>query len=113
MSRWQPSDDRSGNPHPGFYTMKLVKGGPLVPCRILHGDEGWFAVIDGKAYPPHPDPAYEPYVMRVWHSAQHSDEATYSYLTALKAWAAENAPDHPSMHPRHPVNIALLPPVIP
>lgn len=41
----RPSD----TPVPGFFRVRLCKGGPWVPARILHEDDHWLVVIDGVA----------------------------------------------------------------
>lgn len=93
--------------------MKLTRGGFAVPCRIIHGNEGWSAEINGKAFPPCPDPALSPEIYRIWLSASHSNVEAYSYLVALKEWAATHQPSHPLLHPYQPVDIAALAPVVP
>lgn len=99
---------------PGLFTLRLVKGGPACPARIERREDGlWRAIINGAAGPWHPDPVLAPGVERIWHGGERASEANYDYLTALRLWAKEHAPDHPLLHPHRAVNLASLPPLIP
>lgn len=118
MSR--PVDD----PKPGFFRMRLVKGGPFVGAEIRHGaprdpETGgimeersfmWETIIDGKlARDPSPDPA-QAGVFRVWLSGEQITEPEYRFLVADAKWARQHAPDDPIAQPTKPVTLADLPP---
>lgn len=115
MSRWDPADDRGGDPEPGCYLIRLIRKGPQLPAVIVKDAEGcWSAVIDGEAQGiPDPDPARAAGVYTVWHSGQRSDKVMHGYLHALKQWALVHQPEHPLLHPRKPIDVGALPPVVP
>ena len=93
-------------PEPGFFEMRLVKGGPLVGARIVHEDGLWSAWIDGAPCgPPHPDPVYANGVYRIWHNAAFSDELSYNFRMELRAWALKHDPEHWAARPQLPVNL--------
>jgi hypothetical protein len=95
-------------PEPGFYKMRLCKGGWPVPCeiRILkHG--AWQTVIDGRESPT----AFDPIAVqadRIWYAGEPIPEYQYRYLLALR----EQAPDdHPARNPLKPINPSRLSPL--
>ena len=114
MSRWTDrTDDRGGEPQPGFYTVRLVKKGPELPAVITLTDGLWAAAVNGKPLAaPHPDP-FHAGVYTVWHGGRRSDAAQHSHLSAMLAWALVYQPDHPLCHPRKPVDVGALAPVLP
>ncbi len=104
-----------GTPEPGFFRMKLTRGGIWVaaviyrPCRIEFEPETFQAVdrhyhleaeIDGQ-------PAD---VDRVWTSGRRVDMAEYLFLKDDRAWARQHAPHLPEANPRKPVDFNTLPP---
>ena len=113
MAKWASDDDRGGLPVPGYFAMKLVRGGPLVPARITLEEGLWQASIDGKPGLADPDPAQATGVYRIWHSGQRSTPEIHAYLEAVKAWAGKCNPNHPALNPYQPIDNTLLAPVIP
>lgn len=107
----QPSR-RVDMPSPGAFEIKLVRGGPLVACRITYDDGLWRAWIDGKLQQPeHADPAVAGGVFRIWHSGTVITEAQYRFRLATKLWAETHDRDHPSLHPTRSINLAARPAV--
>jgi hypothetical protein len=103
---------RIDRPEPGFFRMRLVRGGVFVGARIyrpcpMHPEtcealDRWFdleAEIDGE-------PAD---VLRVWESGDPITPAEFAYLDARGAWARRVVPDHPFANPRRPVTWAEIP----
>ncbi len=103
------------SPEPGFFRMKLTRGGIFVaaiiwrPCRIESNPETFQAVdrwphleaeIDGK-------PAD---VDRVWTSGRRIPIAEYQFLKADRAWAREWAPQSPEANPRVAIDFDTLTP---
>ena len=111
MSKWTPGDDRGGDPQPGLFLMRLVRGGPQIAARITCTDGQWQATVDGKPYPPHSDPVIAQHVYRVWHSGIVITQGDYDYRLAVKAWATDHQPGHPCLSPYQAVDISLLPPI--
>lgn len=99
-------------PEPGYFLLRLVRGGPHVAARILHDDGQWQAIIDGVAADPHADPAQAVGVFRIWHGGRRCTQAEYDYRLSLKSWAVAAMPQHPAAQPRQPIDLASLPPVI-
>lgn len=109
-------DDRGGRPEPGHYTVRMVRGGPWLPARILYEDDTgfWRVEINGtEVGQPDLDPDAHPLLMRVWHHGRRSDELEHELMTATKAWAAKHQPEHPLLHPTTPIDLGALPPVLP
>lgn len=101
-------------PEPGFFALRLARGGWRVPARIHHAGGVWWAEIDGIAGPADPDPAYARGVDRIWHGGiRIQAESEYRYMLALKAWAAANDPRHPCLHPTQPIDRMRLSPLLP
>lgn len=102
-------------PEPGFYRLKLVKGGPWMPARITFGvtpdpnfpgnpmdrSPVWSAEIAGK--PVHWD--------RIWPCAEEIKEAKFRYLMALVDNANRYRPDLPEASPREAVDVGKLEPI--
>ncbi len=113
-------------PRPGFYVMRLVRGGPLVAallyqfcpmvmpqptalhgpdpeewCRLLDRSPRYGALINGKRVS----------VERVWtaRSLRPISVAEYAFRTGpLRHWARAN-PEMPEARPNEPVDLARLP----
>lgn len=108
-------------PEPGWFLLRLVKGGPLVgacityePSRDPVTDEPcdrswwWSAWINGELVG---EPGVRPndQVFRIWESGDRIDEAEYSYMIQSARWAQEYAPDEPAANPRTAVNLLTTP----
>jgi hypothetical protein len=94
-------------PEPGFFLMKLVKHGPLVPVAIFHRNGEWSAEIVGQRLPSHPDPVRAEKVLTIWHYARETitrDE----YVRRLEQ---AKDPSHPASNPRKPVDLANADPL--
>lgn len=105
-------------PEPGFFTVKLVKGGPFVPARIYHPcpiemgvwdewnwlDRRWpdlVAEIDGE----------EVEIDRVWLWGRPTTFKEFEFLSHRSRWAHASAPHHPAANPRERIDLGKLPPV--
>lgn len=107
-----------GKPEPGFFRMRLVKGGPLVPARIflpcpIDPEFGFpmdrprhlIAEIDGVI-----EPAPRA-VERIWLSAELIDKATFEFMNADAEWCRTHAPAEPKASPRKAIDARKAPPV--
>ncbi len=116
----RPVDD----PRPGFFKLRIVKGGPFVGAELRYGpardpETGgimsersyqWETWIGGKMVAdPSPDPV-KAGVFRVWLSGTEILEAEYRYLIADREWCARHAPEKPEANPTRAVKVADLPP---
>ena len=113
MGRWAKDDDRGGDPQPGWFTLRLVRGGPSVTATIACTDGLWQATVNGKPCQAHTDPAQADQVYRVWHGGVRVPQEEYRYLEAVRAWAMRAMPSHPMLHPFQPVDVNLLAPLVP
>lgn len=90
-------------PQPGFFKLRLVKGGPWVPARIfeipavdpitsetLDRPQMLNAEIDGAPVD----------VDRVWLFGYPIDQKEFDFLSATSRWARDFAPDEPAAKPR-------------
>jgi hypothetical protein len=95
---------------PGFFKLRLVKGGPEVPARLwreeerddlgrLVADVRYFAEIDGEPCDPANPPRWP------W---TRIEEPAWRYLTDLGAWARQHAPNDPQANPMLPVRLATV-----
>lgn len=111
-SRHAPAQTRAiWPPEPGFFAVRLHKGGWRVPAEIRHTDGLWCAIVDGAARMPHADPETAQDIARVWHGGVRIDQATYAWLIAVRDAAASTDPEHPALHPNQPINHARLKPL--
>lgn len=110
-----------GQPSPGFYAVRLVRGGIEVAARITCGpssdpdtgellDRSWHfaAELNGE---PDRDPRPEPNE-RVWMVAERGrriGEAEYRYLLADRAWAARFRPSLPESQTNRPIDWLTVP----
>lgn len=110
-----------GRPSPGFYALRLVRGGIEVAARITCGpsadpdtgellDRSWHfaAEINGE---PDRDPRPEPNE-RVWmvhERGRRIGEAEYRWLLDDRAWAARFRPSLPESRPNAPIDWLSVP----
>lgn len=115
LSRWSTDDDRGGPPQPGWFKLRLCRGGPLVPAMIFHvEDVGWSCEVNGDdPTPPVEDWAYARAVLRVWHHGERATEAECRLLIEMRRWARTAQPNHPLLRPWEPINLNQLAPVLP
>lgn len=97
----------------GYFRVRLVRGGFLVPARICRDERGWWGEINGLARGrPWSAPHEVPLIARIWEYGREIDEGEYNYLLAVVRWARENEPTHPILSPEKPIDPNLLPPVV-
>lgn len=110
-----------GDPIPGLYKLRLVKGGPYVAAKITWGPpldpiDGtvldraprWNAFLDGELIgEPGPCP-HKSGAFRIW-PAHSIDQAEYDYMIAISKWAKANAPNDPAANPTKPLDPLTTP----
>ena len=113
-----------GEPRPGFFKLRKVRGGPYVGARIVHGpptdpltgetlDRSWLweTWIDGALVrSPSPEPV-KAGVFRVWYHGSEIPEAEYRYLIDDREWCRRNAPQSPEATPDQAVDLESMKPV--
>ena len=124
-----------GRPEPGYFTMRLVKGGPLVPARIYRvcpmvepcrdvmigglvypdiepgeaDPDDWCRPCD-RTRPLRADIAGEPCdPLRVWEGGRFTTRAEWRFLTDDLAWARQHAPASPQARPKQAVDLRSQP----
>lgn len=100
----------SDTPQPGFYLIRLVRGGPWVAAQIAHAEDGWTVSIDGVTEGPSLDPWALSNMERVHWGGRETTEAEVRYRLALKHHAATYEPDAPAANPKRPVDLDKLTP---
>lgn len=102
-----------GEPQPGWFKRRLIKGGVFVPARIwleqeideitgeLMADERLLCEVAGERR----DPDEE----WTWLAGHPISEAEFDYMTATRSWAAWHAPNAPEANPRRALNHLTTP----
>lgn len=101
-------------PEPGFFRLRLIKGGPWVPAQIRRVGTEWHATIAGvlSVYQSELDdscPSDAVAVWRIWHGGKEINEDDYQLMLQRMAWARRDMPDHPAANPDKPVDMTKLP----
>ncbi|MCF8533873.1 MAG: hypothetical protein K9G48_12775 [Reyranella sp.] len=117
-------------PIAGYYAIRLVKDGPLVPVRIWHGlaeidgetqdrGEDWRVEIDGRTDRVEKDKetgatcSVPLEITRAWpYCLKHPiEEWRYRYRIKHGEWAREHAPAHPHANPREKIDVRQMEPI--
>jgi hypothetical protein len=103
LSSQRAPSRRLDTPEPGYFLIRMVRKGPLVPCAIFHEFGVWRAEFAGAAQgETHSDPLYADGVTRIWNGfVERISRDDYLRLSGL----AKN-PAHPSSRPREAVNLS-------
>jgi len=108
---------RIDQPQPGYFTLRLVKGGPFVPARIHRtchctvngGDDNaahdWRESCDRYPFLAGEIDGKPANVDRIWTSGQPISRDIYDYLIDLGEWARTYDPEAPEARPEKPVNL--------
>lgn len=118
---------RIDSPRPGFYSVRLVRGGIVVGARIWFGQP----IIDGEVQDRRHRLCIEvdgrtDYLARDqdgnvvgrvpldvderWPYLRDITEAEYNFLARRRVWATQHAPDHPAADARKAIDIRKLKP---
>lgn len=96
MTRTPQQPRNADTPTEGWYRCSLVKGGPLVPCRIMSVDGYWVLLIDGVPSKAEREPWHIPKAEWVNFSEQISPQE-YERMRA-----------NPAANPTQPVDFRAL-----
>ena len=89
-------------PEPGFFLIRLCKGGPKIPARITHDFGLWSASIMGAPCgASHEDPLKADGISRIWSYGEMIDHAEYQGRLARP----------PQVDPTKAVDLASLSPL--
>lgn len=109
---------------PLFYAIRLVRGGPRVPCKVWYGRPSdpetselldrsprWHCEANGALLD---DPFQvvhligdQPPIVK----GEEINEEEYKYMLEVKDWAVQHAPDEPEANPRRKVDLGKIKPV--
>lgn len=105
-------------PRPGFFRLRLVKGGPYVPARLWIGppldpetreplDRSHRPMVQIADFPAtdHPDR-----VERVWLYGETISAERFQAMRVRAAWARLHQPDAPIANPLAPVDVSTMRP---
>lgn len=99
-------------PSPGYFTLRLVKGGWRAPAQIIFANGLWQAIVDGEAGTPHADPVIAG-VDIIWSYGVFSNAAEYAYLNATREWARRNPQaNHPAADATQPISRVRMRPIM-
>ena len=107
------------DPRPGFFAMRLVKGGPevaarlYIPCPLdpefcgpLDRSRHLLAEVDGDEKP-------DVWILRIWIGGREIDAAEFHFLRDDAAWCRRNATHEPRANPRTAIDPRRVAPVMP
>ncbi len=105
-------------PRPGYFKLRLIKGGPYVPARLwlspprdpLTGemlDRIPGPVVQVAHFPVTDDPRR---VAQVWESGETISPATHAYMCVKADWARTYSPHAPAANPLRRVDLLTAPP---
>lgn len=84
MNRRKEPSRAIAEPETGYFSMRLVKGGPAVAARIHHGFGLWWASINGAVCgSPAVDPVAAAGVFRIWTTGTRIFRDEYDALIAI------------------------------
>ena len=96
-----------GQPEPGYYKRRLVKGGPYVSVRFYR-DGGEIRVeVDGRTEHADGTPI-DPHAE--WPLCWPSTETDHKFSIIMREWSQRHAPHFPQARPRQPIDLGNLPP---
>jgi hypothetical protein len=99
------STRQSDLPTPGYYVLRLIKGGPFVGGEIrLVGGE-WSAMIDGDWEGPSANPWLLPRLVQLHHYGKFSTESEVQFRIGQRRWAMIYAPSHSAANPRRAIDL--------
>jgi hypothetical protein len=106
---WNRTDERNPqSPQPGYYAVKMVKGGVECAAQIGCTDGVWWAKINDK---PHGEPSADPQlangVQFVWLRARPVTENEHRFLLARYEWNVQHKPGSPFADPGKRVNLRV------
>lgn len=105
---------RIDRPQPGYYATRMVRGGPLVGCRIWWEEPRDPVTGELMDRPPmmvakRGGQWIDPHTLWVSVAGRNVSEAEYKFLVGDAAWAAQNAPADPSANPRKAIDLNAMP----
>lgn len=106
---------------PGHYRYRRVRGGPWLPAvvtiedgmiYVVEADESLRVGITRQSFEDMlvdavmNGTAFENNLVRVLWFGESIDKAEYDHMLSVLAWARENHPEHPMLHPDRPIQMS-------
>ena len=101
-------------PEPGFFKLKMVRGGAFVPCRIFLPcpiDPEFGHPTDRSRHLAAEIDGADVNVDRVWTSGERIGAAEFQFLSDDAAWCRDHAPAEPRANPKSAVDVRKTQPV--
>lgn len=95
-------------PTPGFYLVRLVRGGPQVGASITHDETGWSCQIDGVHSGPVADPVLLEDIEKIHTYGRFTTEAEVKFRLGLKRYDEIYRPNSPAANPRRAIDPATF-----
>jgi len=110
---WVRGEQRDPDkPEPGFYAVKLVKGGPEVGALIDKVGGFWLAKIEEDwVGEPTDDPQLADGVQQIWLFGRRITAQEHDFMLARAAYARHHDPQSPWANPRKPLDLKSIPPI--
>jgi hypothetical protein len=96
---------RSDEPVPGFYVLRLVKGGPYVGGEIRFAEGQWSAMIDGDWDGPSANPWILEKLTTLHHYGRFATESEVKFRVGQRRWAMIYSPNHAAANPRRALDL--------
>lgn len=100
---------QSDTPRPGFYMLRLVRGGPWVGAEIIQDVDGqWTVMVDGVREGPSHNPWILPLLEKVHFYGRVTTESEVRFRVGAARWASIYAPSSAPANPHKPIDIDNL-----
>jgi hypothetical protein len=106
-----PDPRQSDTPRPGYYLLRLVRGGPWVAAQVARDPAGWRCMIDGTWEGPAADPWSLRGMETIHWSGRETTAEDCQRRIGLARWAKIHEPDHPAANPRRPIDLDRIIPI--
>lgn len=106
-------------PEPGYWMIKLVRNGPLVPACVRMTETTHEPGNESNDMTGTRSPQLAAFILdepasldRVWTAVKHAyiDEKEYQYRVELARWAKQHSPEEAAAQPRKPIDLLREPP---
>lgn len=96
---------------PGFYSLRLVRKGPVVAAEVSYSDsEGWSVSAGDESQGPSHDPHSMSLMEKVCLWGDRIPESEFRYLRAAARYAVEHKPNSAAANPRRAIDVDTFTP---
>lgn len=112
---WHRDGQSPDSPVPGFYAVRLTRGGVECAAQVIQDDDGhWSGLINGDAVQDGEEDANRTFPDRLLNISlfgRRIDKGEYDYLLARYFHYRKNDPADPRARPKERVNRRLMKPI--